>query len=361
METSVMANSSVWHGLGVTQVRILRLGIGTALGFIIAISINWQLAFLTPLLLSKLLLSPNKPLGFKTGIGLLLIILLAFFPFLLLGQLAIIQPAVAVGLLLLAFFYIFYFNALKKLNPIVTIMLLLGIILMPLLSRAEPQLSWLFFSGFLFSTAIAVFFAWVCFWLLPDPVGTSYPPKPELESPVEKQLAQIQAFVSTLVVFPLALFFYATSALNEVLVIAFVAILMQSTDLAGNIKTGMVLVLTNILGGLVAMGIYLLLSAVPSLAFFTLIMMAVCLLVARQIYSGSKWAPFFAAGFSTTLVLVSSITGATGGDFNEEFLSRILQISLASCYVVAAIVIIQSLLANEKLCKKNINCLNQRV
>ena len=334
--------------LSLSQVRALRLGLGVAICFIIAVSINWQLAYLTPVLLSKLLSSPKKPISAKAGMGLLIIILLSFFPFLILGQIAIVQPAVAIALSLLGFFYIFYANALGKLNPIITIMMLIGITVLPLMTLTKPELSWWFTSGFIFSAGMAIVFALICFWLMPDPADTHYPAPAEPQSNTEKLLAQIQAGISTLVVFPLALYFYATNALSEALIIVFVAILMQNTDLASNIKAGIGLVVTNILGGVVALAIFTILAAAPTLPIFTLIMMAGCLLVAQQMYSDSKLAPFFAAGFSTTLVLLGSITTSAGGDFNEKFFTRIIQITLASSYVVLGIIMVKGLFAHKR-------------
>lgn len=335
--------------MNLQQTRIIRLAVGTTVGFILAITVNWSIAFITPVLLAKFLGSTSKPISLTGGGKAILLFALAFLPSYLLGFITRIWPDISILLLALGYFTIFYLGALEKIPSILATMLLLGITILPLMAIINMQLVSAFIVDFLFSASIAVLVASICFALLPDPEGTSYAESRITEKPLQtQQQSQLQALASTLVVLPIALYFYGTGNLDDVLILAFTAILMQTPNLGSSVKSSLALVFGNFLGGLIAYIIFILITIAPSLGFFTALVFLCSLLVGKHIFSEHKFAPLFAMGLSTALLLLASITGSAGGDFSDKFFTRMAQILCASIYITFSLLVLKGLFASNK-------------
>ncbi|WP_158224718.1 DUF2955 domain-containing protein [Agaribacterium haliotis] len=320
-----------------------------SLCFIVAVSINWPLAFLSPVLLSSLLVSNKKPLDLKAGLGLVTLIFLALFPFVLLGLIVPRWPGISALLLILCFYYIFYWRAMEKLPELASLLLLIGICLMPLMSLTSQALPLGVTAGFIFSAGIAVVFAWFAFSVFPDPAGTEYDVTASSSTSLFRHEAQVKAMASTLALLPLALSFYALDLLDAALVFAFVAILMQNPDIGTNLKAGVGLLLGNFLGGCIAYAVFILVKASPELLFFYCLMLLCLLLLGQRIFSTHRLSGLYSASLSTVLILLASVTSSAGGDFQDKFVSRMVQIFCAGAYVIIALVVIKGLFRKKAL------------
>lgn len=338
-----------YSSLSADQVRTLRLAIGITACFISAIAIKWPLAYISPLLLCCILGSRKKPLTLKDGVALLALIFLAFVPFVLMGLIIPRWPLISALLLIVGFYYIFYLKALSKLPDIAVILLLVGITLLPLLALTHPELSLSVSLGFLFSAFIAVLAAWVSFFLMPDPKTATYEQKANANSHRQKHEAQIRALTSTLAIAPLALCFYAFNFVHSVLVFVFVAILMQNPEVGTNLKAGAGLLLGNLLGGVLAYFIFFFIKAAPSLPFFSFLLLFSLLLLGSRIFSEHKRAALYGASLPTVILLLSSVTSSAGGDFEEKFVSRMVQLFCATSYVVLSLIVLKGLFQKKAL------------
>ncbi|WP_370977871.1 DUF2955 domain-containing protein [Agaribacterium sp. ZY112] len=335
--------------LTVDQIRILRLAICLSTCFICAIALAWPLAYLSPMLLCSLIGSPKKPLALKSGIGLLMLIFLAFFPFVLMGFIIPRWPGVSALLLIIGFYYIFYLKAVGKLPELAAVLFLVGITIMPLMALTQPELSLSFTLGFLFSAFIAVVSAWLSFLVFPDPKGCSYNEAVKPKNNLQKHEAQVKALTSTIAITPLALIFYSNNLIEASLVFAFVAILMQNPDIGTNLKAGAGLLLGNLLGGIISYMIFVFLKSTPTLPFFAFLMLLSLLLLGQRIFSEHKFSGLYSASLSTVILLLGSVTGSAGGDFEEKFLSRMVQLFCASTYVVLSLIVLKGLLRKKAL------------
>ena len=341
---AIQSIKQAWFSLPQEQIRIIRFALAVGITFIIAVSVNWSMAVVTPILLVKTLEGAKAPIGVKNAILFVTILLLSFFPFIFLGHIAIVQPILSALVLFLCFFGIFYYSERGLLNPLISTFLLIGITLIPLMTLFDSSISIGFTLGFMFSAFLAIFASWVAFTLLPDSPQAEYQSKPNKSK--EEQcvfICQVKALTSTLIIFPLALYFFASRSISDALMLVFVAILAQEINLINNLKKGAILIITNVLGGLLALLIFMILQSTPTLPFFTFLMIGVLLITAQVIASQSKLGLLLSAGLSTTLVLLGGVTEVSGADFTDKFFTRIVQIFLASSYIVIATIVLKGL------------------
>ncbi|MCZ6829911.1 MAG: hypothetical protein O7F73_10060 [Gammaproteobacteria bacterium] len=72
------------------------------------------------------------------------------------------------------------------------------------------------------------------------------------------------------------------------------------------------------------------------------------LLFGREIFSRKPTAPLYGTAFTTVLILIGTGTGAFGDEASSKFVTRIAQILLAVCYLVAALSLLQNLKLRER-------------
>ncbi|MBY6186291.1 DUF2955 domain-containing protein [Marinobacter hydrocarbonoclasticus] len=305
---------------------IFRFGAGVATAMMLAASFEWSLAMITPIFVAMLLGPPGVRLphgayaklligvGLTFAVGIGLVVILPF-------------ALVFVPLQTLLLFLTFY-RAERGLNPLIVVMLLIAILMFPALGLMDRNVAIDFALGFLGSLAIALtlcslFYAWI-------PSGPA-PAKPAPVLPSEA-VAYRNAWLSTLLVLPLLLFFYLTDRSGDLLVLVLVAILSQSPGLEAGSKAGMGMILANLLGGAVAMLFYNLLVAVPMWLFFAALMWLTALLFGLGMFSSPK-GKILATGFTTLLILIGSTTFSGGGDAGEKLILRIAQMLAATGYL----------------------------
>ncbi|EPV1124064.1 DUF2955 domain-containing protein [Vibrio harveyi] len=313
-----------------TQRRILRFTIGVGLAVFLAAWINWQLAFVAPVFTAKFLV--DKPNLHSETIYELLLALIATMGLGLLLSGGITQyPIVlliAVGLMMAWGYYLFTD---PKWNLFATI-LLIAVLMLPFMAINNPAISVVLASGLAISGAVSVaIFALVHIYL----------PEPDIEfagyaaPPIGKEQRWHASFRAMLISFPVVCFFFVFQISEALLTMMFVALLSLMITSEKSVKLSAFLIISNGIGGILAILAFSILGIVPSIFFYTAFIALLAVLIGKKIYTVPEKAPIFATAFSTLLVLIGS-TLMSSGDIDSNTFIRIFQLVLVGTYMILA-------------------------
>ena len=127
--------------------------------------------------------------------------------------------------------------------------------------------------------------------------------------------------------------------LREVAVVVLIVIvnLLRQYDAGQGQRAALGLVLGNLIGGLAAALVYDLVLLSNTLAFFVAICLAASLMFASRIVTSGDRAPVYVIAFATFILLLGlGLTPLPGGS-SEAFVSRLLNVLLASAYTMGAV------------------------
>mgnify|MGYP005673435415 FL=1 len=314
----------------VTQRRILRFTIGVGLAVFLAAWINWQLAFVAPVFTAKFLV--DKPNLHRETIYELLLALIATMGLGLLLSGGITQyPIVlliAVGLMMAWGYYLFTD---PKWNLFATI-LLIAVLMLPFMAINKPAISVVLASGLAISGAVSVAIFALVHIYLPEPdsefAGYAAPP-------IGKEQRWHASFRAMLISFPVVCFFFIFQISEALLTMMFVALLSLMITSEKSVKLSAFLIISNGIGGILAILAFSILAIVPSIFFYTAFIALLAVLIGKKIYTVPEKAPIFATAFSTLLVLIGS-TLMSSRDIDSNTFIRIFQLVLVGTYMILA-------------------------
>jgi len=313
-----------------TQRRILRFTIGVGLAVFLAAWINWQLAFVAPVFTAKFLV--DKPNLHRETIYELLLALIATMGLGLLLSGGITQyPIVlliAVGLMMAWGYYLFTD---PKWNLFATI-LLIAVLMLPFMAINNPAISIVLASGLAISGAVSVAIFALVHIYLPEPdsefAGYAAPP-------IGKEQRWHASFRAMLISFPVVCFFFIFQISEALLTMMFVALLSLMITSEKSVKLSAFLIISNGIGGILAILAFSILAIVPSIFFYTAFIALLAVVIGKKIYTVPEKAPIFATAFSTLLVLIGS-TLMSSGDIDSNTFIRIFQLVLVGTYMILA-------------------------
>ncbi|OHY92339.1 hypothetical protein BI375_20390 [Vibrio rotiferianus] len=313
-----------------TQRRILRFTIGVGLAVFLAAWINWQLAFVAPVFTAKFLV--DKPNLHRETIYELLLALIATMGLGLLFSGGITQyPIVlliAVGLMMAWGYYLFTD---PKWNLFSTI-LLIAVLMLPFMAINNPAISLILASGLGISGAVSVAIFALVHIYLPEPdsefAGYAAPP-------IGKEQRWHASFRAMLISFPVVCFFFVFQISEALLTMMFVALLSLMITAEKSVKLSAFLIISNGIGGMLAISAFSILAIVPNIFFYTAFIALFAVLIGKKIYTAPEKAPIFATAFSTLLVLIGS-TLMSSGDIDSNTFIRIFQLVLVGTYMILA-------------------------
>ncbi|OPH49111.1 DUF2955 domain-containing protein [Vibrio campbellii] len=313
-----------------TQRRILRFTIGVGLAVFLAAWINWQLAFVAPVFTAKFLV--DKPNLHRETIYELLLALIATMGLGLLLSGGITQyPIVlmiAVGLMMAWGYYLFTD---PKWNLFATI-LLIAVLMLPFMAINNPAISLILASGLAISGAVSVAIFALVHIYLPEPdsefAGYARPP-------IGKEQRWHASFRAMLISFPVVCFFFVFQISEALLTMMFVALLSLMITAEKSVKLSAFLIISNGIGGMIAISAFSILAIVPNIFFYTAFIALLAVWIGKKIYTVPEKAPIFATAFSTLLVLIGS-TLMSSGDIDSNTFIRIFQLVLVGTYMILA-------------------------
>jgi hypothetical protein len=323
--------------------RILRLAFGTALALWVSQAVNWGLSFIAPLLLSFLLALPLPAPGFRKSLVFLLALAIPVWccSWLLLPILYH-YPMAGMLALVLACFWSFYYSASGG-SKVLGAFLTLGLAVVTAVGSDSADVLLAINWALTVNAAIAMVFLSLAYTLFPDrPIKGPAPARPAA-APPDRSAAIRSAWRSTVIVFPVIVFFlfYDESAAYLVVMIKVSSMGQQ----VGNDQTraaGKSLLLSTFWGGVAAWLAWGALSAWPSLMLYVILVALAGLWFGRRIFVGQGMDPaggMWGYAFLTMLAILAPavLDSAAGDAAGVRFQDRLYMMAGATLYAVAAV------------------------
>lgn len=334
----------------IAHVRILRLATGTALSMWVSQAVAWDLSFIAPVMTMFILALPLPALTLAMGIKFLAAMSLSMYASLLLLPWLLDYQLVGLLLLVLALFWSFYFTA-RGGSPVLGTFVTVGLALSTAVGSVSVDATLMLISGLLLNATIGIVFVWIAHALLPDSIAGGFPaPAAQKAQAGEVDLlaARWSAFRSLLIVFPVALWFMLSGASTSYApVMIKVASMGQQATNEGARLAGRSLIMSTILGGIGAIIGWNLLSVVPTLAMYALLIALGGLVFGPRIFAGKGMhadAGTWSYGYLTMIVILAPavMDSAGGSSADVAFWSRLVMFGLATLYGVAAVYVVDA-------------------
>ncbi len=314
------------------NIPVLRYVFGSC--FILGVTslLNYDLAYLTPVLALGYMAPGAKPLGFKKGGGFILFLTLITGLTVIFTEMFLAYAMVFMPLLILALLWLYYAD---KLPMTVKLFSLVSLIIITFVSIDSGAIGSYVASKLVLNAFMAVLLSQIVFWVFP--ICEADLPFEKKQDEVKKQSENKKfryALNTIIIILPVLLLFYMFKLSSSILILTFIAILSISPALS-NPKVGLVMIVANIMGGIFAIIAYNLLVIVPNFIFMMLVALSVGLFFGSRLFSDHKLAGIFGTGFSTFLLILGSVT-ASDAEAGGEVWNRVIQIGMAVIYVVTA-------------------------
>ena len=347
------AQAAKRNALTIEQIRILRLALGTAVSLWFSQFVAWDMSFVAPVITMFMLALPLPALKVKSGLMFVLVMTGCMYGggMLLLPAL-VNQPAVGVLLLVLALFWSFYYTA-KGGSALLGTFATLGIALTAAIGSVDIDAVFILASSIGFATAVGIIFVWIAHAILPDSAASdaaapgSAPGKQPAEPP-DLHEARWSAFRSLLIVFPVAFWFLLSSASTAYLpVMLKVASMGQQTTNEGTRQAANSLISSTVIGGVLAVIGWNVLSVAPTLPVYTLFVALAGLVIGPRVFKGPGMQPdgaMWSYAYLTMIVVLApavmdSMSGAPAG---AKFWDRLIMFGGTAVYALAAIYVVDA-------------------
>lgn len=335
---------------------ILRYAIGATLIMAISMLTGNPVAYIIPFLSLTFLGPGAKPMGFKKSVVSLIIVALSTLFGYLFTSFFYEFTYVYIPLLIVVLFWIYYTEAIPYSVKIFVLISLLASPLPPPYMNTEQYakvLAIVLTFGMLITFVVTSF----VFALIPDrleeiPKQNIKPPEPEnIELRLHKAL---KVLIITLPVILIFLFY----RLNDEMILVTYIVLYAIYPRGEGWKAGKAKIVGNILGGVVTLIFFHLLTIVPNFLFFIVFYLALAIFFARRIFSGKTNTDAYQAAFAVmTMIIGESVLMAT--PVGSAIYLRVFLITASMLYIVLAfrfldnIIIVKKHLQSRKL-KNNI-------
>ena len=317
--------------------RAVRFALAATIATLMGYGSGFELPFLVPVLASGFFAKPAPRPNLRTALGLILVISGTSFMGLVLARLLLPYPQIFLLVAFLVLFRIFYFKAGGG-SPLVVVFLLIGVTVIPIVALESMALGTAIATALAAGSVMVIATVLLTFGLMPDlPDWQAPAAAAAAATPAPSPLEQARtAMLSTGVVFPVFAVFYMLGMTGSLLILVFIAMLSLVPSFAVGKAAGRAMIRGNLIGGLGSLVFYNLLIVYPSFAFFLPLTFATGLLFGRVIYSGRSYAPLFATGFNTVMLMIGMSVAFVGTEAMAKFYTRIFQIMVAVGYVVVA-------------------------
>jgi hypothetical protein len=316
----------------------LRLALGTALSYVTAETLGWDLSFLITVFVVQLLTAPGRAPGFVQGIAVVVVLALATGAAATVSELLVGMPSLFAVVLGVVLFLSFLLQRSGR-SPAIAMLVLVAFSLIPVVAvqapDAAPEIALLLVR----SSAIAMIWTWLLHAVLPDAESGAHqaPATPPMPAPGD---AVRVAVTDTAVLLPVLLTTMALAVPAALVIILTVTAMPRQHSLAGGRKVILGLLLGNLMGGLTAVAAYQLLSAVPTLAFLAGLMLLVSLLYARQIEADAARRPLFVTGLITFVIVFGMAVAPLLDEPGATLTIRLLNLAIACLYTGVALSLI---------------------
>ena len=321
---------------------ILRYALGSAIIIMVATGADYTLSYLTPVLALNFLAPGSRAPALKSSFAFLLTIALASLAGILFSRFFLDFPLVFLPLMILAIFYIYYTTHLQKMK----VWLIISLLLIPMMAMQSAGLASAVAINLLLNAFLAILLVWIIYFIFPFKQSVVE----ETKAKVMEAQPEFQRYLSSLkkilVVMPVIVLFYVFNWSDALLVLIFIAILSMNPA-TSNKKAGIAIIAANLGGGLAAIIAYNLITIVPDILFFGMLVLLTGLLFGKGVFSRKPAATLYGMAFSTFLLILGDVISFTG-DAGEKVWTRIFQLSIVVIYIVIAFRLVDHFSSSKK-------------
>jgi hypothetical protein len=316
---------------------VLRLAFAATSGFALALILDWEFSFLTPMLAVQIVAGmPVRP-SLGQGLAIPLVILVATTAALAASTLLLDAQLVLIAVVALVICWGFY--AQRRGAPAILILLVqIAFCGVPLMSSISLDLAHSLAEWLQKSSLAAIVIVWISHALFaaPAPPIQASGPAPKPAGLGSAHAARV-AISDTLVLMPLLTNFMIGGDINNFVILMITINLLREVEIANSQRMAVGLLVGNTLGGALAVGAQQIVFLADSLAQFLLSILLAALWFGGRIVRGGHRAPIFGLAFATFILLIGiAITPLPGGS-EEAFVVRVLKVAAASLYTLGAL------------------------
>jgi hypothetical protein len=321
--------------------HVLRLALGTTLSLVTAEMLDWELSFLIAVFLVQLLAAPGRAPGLRQGVAIVAALALITGAAATLSTLLVDMPAlfaIVLGLVLLLAFVLQESGRGAALGTLMVI----AFGFLPVVAVQAPDLVPDVAFYLVRSGAVAVLWVWLMHTLLPEPATpTSETALPGAPVPPPGRIVGA-ALIDVAVLLPVILVAMTLEVAAALVIVLTVTAIVSQHDVGAGWRVATGLLLSNLIGGVVAVIAYQLLSAVPTPGFLAALLLLVSLLFARLIaVSGAARAPLFVTALITFLIVFGMGIAPFLNEPGATLAIRVRNLAIACVYAFAALSLVE--------------------
>ena len=308
---------------------VLRFAFGVTLAFVVAELMEWTPAFLAPVLTCVVLANiPVRP-PLKIAFGFCLVIGASALLGLVLSNALRGAPHLLFGLSTLIVFLALHALArgVSKLLPLFIIICVTAIPVVALQSLLFAQR----FAGALTKMAMfSILIAWISWLVFPKALARAAAPA---AVPLSPELAMRSALLGTAILAPLMLAYLMLGLYDALPVMVGTVMIVATLDFKLGRKQAVIRVIANFAGGVSSLVVIVLLAIHPSLATFTLLILASALLFGMRISHGDALAQVLVVACNGYLIVFGTSLHSDAGSLSV-WLTRVNYFFLAGVFTI---------------------------
>lgn len=314
---------------------VLRFAFGVTLSFVVAELMEWNPPYLAPVLTCVVLANiPVRP-PIKVALGFSLVIGASAFLGVILGYAFRGAPHILFGFCTLIVFRALYALArgASKLGPLFIIICTAAVPVVGL--QSLPAAEW-FAEVFTKGALLSMFMAWVSWLVFPK----ALPPREAAKTePLSPETAFQSAVLGTAILAPLMLCYLLFGLTSAMPALVGTVMIVSTLDFQLGQKQAILRVVANFCGGVSSVIVLVLLGIHPSLAVFTLLVLASGLLFGMRISHGDPMAQLLVVACNGYLIVFGSTLHSESGAF-DVWLTRLTYFFLAGLFTVGMMILI---------------------
>jgi len=319
--------SPAWFEAPARRHAVLRIAVGASLSFVLSELMGWYPTFLAPILVVTLLASLPAPLPLKGGAALMLVQSAGAFSAFALSSFLRERPIVLLGVIALVLLQSFSIIARGKgFFPLLLVLVCYSTI--PIVTMTTPDQASSLPIAFVRGMAVALVTMWLVHGIWPLVSIKAAPASGALKvHPVYLALA------GTAIVLPLMTIYLMYGLTDALPVLITTVVLVVNFDASRGALQGLVMILANCIGGLIAVSAHSILQIAPSLFTLAGITFAIGVVFARRIETGGPGGTVAMITFNQAIIMLS--LGLIPGPSNAGiWASRVLQFAIAYAFAV---------------------------
>ncbi len=323
-----------------TKSAALRLAFGVTGCFAIVEALDWDATFLAPMLAANMLVKTPRPPSLTQGFVVVLLFALSTGTALVLSTLVISNPEVMILALMLLLYLSFYAHRLGA-PDLATLLPQVSALSLPIVAVLSPDGAGAFARTLVAAGFVALLAVWAAHAAFPAPATMVVAVSPAAVSSAGPVAAARHALLDTAILIPLLTWYILHATEAAIVVLIVVVTLLRQTDRQQGKGAALGLILGNFLAGMAAGIAYNVILLGGTLLFFVTACLTATLLFAGRVATAGDRAPVYVVALGTFVLLLGLSLSPLPGSTGEAFVSRILNVILASAYATGALSLVE--------------------